>query len=373
MTEVPANLALRQTSPSRWIGFIVTLWGTFCCCVAAVQNAAGLLSLRFFLGCAEAGFLPGVVYYMTLWYHQREISMRISMFYVSIVLAGALGGVLSYAVSFMDGIRGLSAWRWLFLIEGLPTVMVGIAIFFVLPDSPQQSRWLSSSDKTRIEQHLQGTLEPTDVNLTSTWGAWTNGYTYVHALIMLSAGLPVYSISFLMSTVIRDLGYSNLSAQLLTIPPFLVAAVFMVTSSYTVDRTSNRAYPIALGLVISITGFILLATLDSSTGKYISLFLATVGPYNVSPINYAWLASNITSRSQRAVAIAIVTAVANISGVLAGQMYRQSEAPNYVASHIGNAVSLAVCLVTCLGLQYHQRHRSLPQPAAKPAVVNGTH
>ncbi|KAJ1930146.1 hypothetical protein IWQ60_000551 [Tieghemiomyces parasiticus] len=359
--SMPSNIMLKLTSPSLWLGFVVILGGTLCSCMAAVQSPAALLVLRFLLGGTQSGFQAGVVYYFTLWYHQSELPVRFSIFYAATMVAGAVSGLLAFAIGRMDGLANLASWRWLFLLEGLPLVILGLCFLF-LPNDPESSRWLDARDKAALvqhhgrpesgEKHTARSISRADIH-----AALTSPFTYLHSLILFCIVVPLGSISFLMSTVIHDLGFDDIQAQLFTVPPFLVAAVVMLVSCRLLSRTGEHGLHIALSAGIGALGFLLLAFLDSQAGKYAALFLAAIGSYSIIPVNLGWLTSNILNSSQRAVASAFVTALGNVSGVLAGQMYRKAEATRYLTSHVCNAGALLVILMVALTFRVFQQRQ----------------
>ncbi|KAJ1927774.1 hypothetical protein IWQ60_002633 [Tieghemiomyces parasiticus] len=443
MLEVPSNMALKLTSPSKWLGSIVLVWGALCACMAACSNATSVLVIRFLLGCAEAGFVPGVIYYLTLWYNPQAMGIRLGVFYLAPPAAGALGGLIAYGVSYMDGVRNLSAWRWLFLLEGIPTVLLAVVMICFLPDRPDspQTTWLTETERELYMQDIRGqlgemvrvpapasndsteltrpiitpaaappgiqnelTMLQSDLNSASSSNhgsiqsfdrhpappsvakrrsgtrhnfhlALTNPCTYLHGLLVFTVSMSIYSVSFLMSTIIRDLGFDNLEAQLLTIPPYAFAGIFLTINSYASDRTHRHGFHIGLAATVGMVGFILLAVLTSKGGEYAVLFLATLGPSAIIPINFTWLAVNIRHDGERSIATAMASSIGGFGGVVAGQMYRSSEAPRYIASHLGNAIILAIALITALVLDLmmrRRRHRSEAKAVAYESDTVGS-
>jgi MFS family permease len=150
LSELPSNLVIKRFKPSRWIAFITTSWGIIATCTGAVQSYAGLIVCRLLLGAVEGGLFPGCVIYLTLFYTKRELALRVGYLFVSAALAGGLGGLLAYGIGNLDGHAGLRAWRWIMIIEGLPTFVLGIAVWWWLADDPETAYYLTPAEKDLV-------------------------------------------------------------------------------------------------------------------------------------------------------------------------------------------------------------------------------
>jgi MFS family permease len=145
--EVPSNLVLKKFTPSRWIAFITTAWGLIATLTGITNSYGSLIACRVLLGVVEAGLFPGLNVYLTFFYTRHELALRVGYLFVSAAIAGALGGLLAYGIGHMDGVAGLSGWRWIMIIEGMPTFFLGIAAFFLLPNDAETAYFLSSEEK----------------------------------------------------------------------------------------------------------------------------------------------------------------------------------------------------------------------------------
>lgn len=145
--EVPSNLVLKKFTPRYWIAFITTAWGIIATLSGLVQSYGGLIACRVLLGAVEAGLFPGLAVYLTLFYTRHELALRVGYLFVSAAIAGALGGLLAYGIGHMDGVAGLHGWRWIMIIEGLPTLCLGVATFFLLPNDAQSAYFLNEAEK----------------------------------------------------------------------------------------------------------------------------------------------------------------------------------------------------------------------------------
>ncbi|KAJ3002852.1 hypothetical protein HKX48_002072 [Thoreauomyces humboldtii] len=239
--EIPSNLLLKKFGPSRWLGRIIAVWGCVALLQFVVKNAAGLLAIRFFLGVTEAGFLPGVTMYLTFFYRKEERAKRLAIIIAAAALSGAFGGLLAYGISFLDHHHGLRGWQWIFLLEGIPTIVAGILTFWVLPDFPDSpGRWLSPEEKLLAVARLDTTAtRSTDQNFNShEFGqVWKDWRTYFFMAVYICVTVPFYSMSYFLPTLVKGLGYTSLSAQLMSVPPFGLA--FFVVRLLLVNRSHS--------------------------------------------------------------------------------------------------------------------------------------
>ncbi|KAI5301507.1 hypothetical protein KEM56_001650 [Ascosphaera pollenicola] len=223
--EVPSNYLLKKLRPSRWIAFLMCSWGAVTAGLAGSHNFATVSALRFILGAAEAGLFPGFVFYLTFWYKNGERSLRVAIILASATLAGAFGGAIAYGVGHMNGIQGISAWRWLFIIEGLPSVASSLLILFFLPDYPETANWLTPEEKELAIRRLEG--EGSQGGQSMTWQdakeTLTNWPLYAHYILYFGISVPFSSLSLFTPSITAGLGYEGLQAQLMTVPPYAVA------------------------------------------------------------------------------------------------------------------------------------------------------
>ncbi|KAE9579220.1 hypothetical protein CGMCC3_g4650 [Colletotrichum fructicola] len=152
--EAPSNLALKVFSPNKWLGFLIIGFGSFCTGIGDANSFASVTVLRFFLGAFESGVFVGMIFYMSFWYRPEERAFRIAIFLGSATLAGAFGGVIAYGVGHMNGLCGLEGWRWLFIVEGVPSVVMGVAVFLFMPSYPESAKWLLNEEKSFQIQRL---------------------------------------------------------------------------------------------------------------------------------------------------------------------------------------------------------------------------
>ncbi|KAJ1925098.1 hypothetical protein IWQ60_004773 [Tieghemiomyces parasiticus] len=353
--EIPSNLALRRFGANRWLGRIGILWGSISMCTAAVSSFAGFFVLRFFFGVSEAGLFPGIVFYLTHWYTRREISARIAFFYISAALSSTMGGLLAFGFGHLDYVGGLRAWQWLFLIEGIPSVLLGVATWFYIPNSPAQASWLTPREKSYAHRRIA--LDYTDVGddrfeWSQFKAAVVDYKTWFYMFMFLGFLNPLYAMSLFQPTVIRDLGFSSWQAQLLTIPPSIVSAVWTVLCSIHSNRTGERGYHVAGPAVLGALGYVLLAIIPHGGGRY-AIICTLLSMYNASlPPTLGWLTNNLVGSTKAATATALVISFGNFSGVISGQFYRPGEAPRYITSHLLNMAFLIMVAILALTLRF---------------------
>ncbi|KAK5561295.1 hypothetical protein LTR46_000100 [Exophiala xenobiotica] len=316
--EVPSNLLLKRFRPSVWLPSIMVAWGTVMTLMGLVQNYHGLLIARIFLGIAESGLYPGVAYYLTMWYVTEELAFRQGLFFSAASMAGAFSGLLAYAISKMDGVGGYAGWRWIFILEGILTVVVAVVAFFFLHDFPDTANFLTVEERAWVVHRLkfQGSKK--------------------------SGRAIAESDHFEWKYVVRaDLGYTSTTAQLLTIPIYVSAAVLAILlcwlSDRAVKRGASRWVYIFVPMCAILVGFVM-AIAASATGSapgvvYAGIFIAVCGIYPAFPQNVTWIANNLAGSYKRAAGMAVQIGLGNLGGAFASNFYRAKDKPKFLLGH----------------------------------------
>ncbi|PMD66800.1 MFS transporter-like protein [Hyaloscypha bicolor E] len=359
--EVPSNYLLKKLSPSKLISFLMFSWGALTIGLGGVKSFGPLSGVRFLLGVFEAGLFPGVVYYLTFWYRTDERSIRIAFILASATLAGAFGGALAYTIGHMDGASGLAAWRWLFIIEGIPSCLSSILVYFILPDYPETAGWLSESEKALAVDRLREEGSH-GLGRSLTWAeakeTLTDYRLYAHYAIYFGISCPFSSLSLFTPSITAGLGFENLQAQLMTVPPYAVAYVVTILVSWSADYFNARALHSAIFATIGAVGFIASALLPATSyhSRYGCLILAASGAFSCIPSLLGWISSNMHTTAGAGLAIAL-----NISFGAPGQIagvwiYKANQAKGgYPIGHWTNAGLLLFVAVGCLGLLVYYR------------------
>ncbi|RFU32359.1 hypothetical protein B7463_g4001, partial [Scytalidium lignicola] len=356
--EVPSNYYLKKFTPSKWIAFLMLSWGALTMGLGGAKNYATVAAIRFLLGTFEAGLFPGFVYYITFWYRADERSLRVAYILASATVAGAFGGALAFAIGHMDYVSGLAAWRWLFILEGLPSCLSAFLIFFFLPDYPESATWLNEEEKAMAIERLRiqgshGDDPPfTWEMVKSTLLEWR---LYAHYLVYFCLNCPYSSLSLFTPSITAGLGYKNLEAQLMTVPPYAVAYVFTLAVAYSADRFNARALHCAGAALIGAIGFLVSGLLPahSYSARYGCLIVATCGSFGLIPPLLGWLSSNLHSTASAGLVIGINQmwgAPGQITGVW---IYKADQAAiGYPLGHFVNSAMLFTISVVSLALVF---------------------
>ncbi|CAD6593337.1 MAG: hypothetical protein ASARMPREDX12_007091 [Alectoria sarmentosa] len=366
--EVPSNYYLKRVGPSKWIAFIMFCWGVLTIGSSGVTNFSSLAVTRLLLGIFEAGMYPGLVFYLTFWYRPEERSLRIAIFLASASLAGAFGGSIAYAVGHMNGVAGLVAWRWLFILEGIPSCLLAIVILLVLPDYPESARWLNAEEKTLAADRMKscgskgGDKAMTWDDTKKTLIEWR---LYAHYLLYFLISAPFSSLSLFIPAIVSGLGYTSLNAQLMTIPPYAVAYVVTLLVSWSADRFNSRALHAAACALIAAVGFIGLATLPPDAylvgptlqcfpHRYGMLVMSSATVFASTPPLLSFLASNTHSTASTGLAVALNVTFGGGPGLLLGVwIYKPKDANGgYKVGNWVNAAFMLGILVICSGLRW---------------------
>ncbi|OTA97839.1 hypothetical protein M434DRAFT_89364 [Hypoxylon sp. CO27-5] len=366
--EVPSNILLKKLRPSRWLAFLMLCWGAITIGLGGVKNYGQMTGVRFLLGASEAGLFPGLVYYLTFWYKTDERSIRVAFILASATLAGAFGGAIAYGVGHMNRTRDLSAWRWLFMLEGIPSCLSAFLVWFFLPDWPERASWLSESEKDLAAQRLY--LEGAKGSAASmTWddvkATLTDWRLYGHYAIYFAVSLPFSSLSLFSPSIVAGLGFHDLEAQLMTVPPWAAAYVFQILMSWSADHFNARGYHCAAAALIGAAGFLASAVLpaDEYRGRYGCLIVGTAGAFACIPPMLGWLTSNMWSTASIGLAVALNVSIGAGLGQIPGVwIYKATEAERgYPTGHGVNCAMLFFVAFGALGLRYYygRRNRSL--------------
>ncbi|PGH04347.1 hypothetical protein AJ79_07128 [Helicocarpus griseus UAMH5409] len=341
--EVPSNILLAKFKrPSQYIGILTLGWGVVMTLTCVVKNFAGLVVARFFLGLFEAGFFPGAIWTVSRWYLPHETQTRIAIFYTASALAGAFSGLLAFGLAKLDGIGGIEGWRWIFLVEGAASVVLGIACFFVLVDTPALSTgWLEPEEVRFLELRLYAQRGRQVVDEKASKFDWKTLFSvlkdwqlYLQVLNFWSNAVPNYGLKFTMPQIIKNMGYTSANAQLLTIPPYFAGAISAYLSSLVADRFRWRMPPIVTGQVCVIVGFAILfakaAEIENNIPLcYFAVVLACIGFYPILPATNAWTLNNLAGERKRAMGIAFMISLGNCGGIPGSFIYIEKEKPKY--------------------------------------------
>lgn len=311
----------------------------------------------------RAGFFPAAVYLVGRWYPPSKTQTRVALFYCASAASGAFSGLLAAAIAKMDGLGGYEGWRWIFIIEGIATFLAGIATFWLLPDTPMLATWLSPNEKRYLEILHTSTrgriavIKREDDTRKTVISVLKEGHLYLQALVFAGAAIPLYGIKFTMPQIVRNMGFTSTTAQLMTAPPYIVGAIAALTSAWFADRLTWRM-PFLVGPMLILTaGFATIFAVSSDLSKnvapaYFSLFLVCGGIYPLLPGNQAWTSNNLAGPTKRGMGLGLMIMTGNLSGFVGSYIYIDGQKPTYP---VGYGVSLAIvacAILACLALEF---------------------
>lgn len=313
--EVPSNLILQRVGARIWIARIMIVWGIVSSTMMFIHSTTTFYLVRFFLGVAEAGFYPGVILYLTYWFPDKERAHTVALFATGTVIAGIIGSPLSGAILELHGTGGLDGWQWLFLLEGIPAVILGLIVIFVLPDRPQKAKWMSSAEKSWI----QARLDEEAVQLRNRAHfrlseAFLSGRIWLLCFIYFLLTVGIYGYEMWLPSIIKEFsGLSYSIVGLINAIPYLVAVVVMLITGYHSDRTGERRWHVAVAAFAAAAGFGFSAWLHNPYFALVALMVALVGLKSAMGPFWA-LSTTFLSGTAAAGGIALINSVGNLGG-----------------------------------------------------------
>jgi MFS transporter, ACS family, tartrate transporter len=314
--EVPSNLVLHRVGARRWIARIMISWGAISVAMMFVRTTLTFYILRFMLGAAEAGFFPGMIYYLSLWYPRAQRARAIAAFMTAVPLSGVIGGSLSGALLSLNGVSGLAGWQWLFLVEGLPAVLLlGVIVLVYLTDRPEAAQWLTPAERHWLANKLATERTAcTAAHPIGTLAALANPTVWQLGIIFLLAAIGFYGYSFWAPLIIKSLtGSSDLGVGLILGAISAVTIISMVLNSAHSDRTDERPLHVAIPLLISGAGFFGCAFLSEPGLALLSLALVPIGHCSAYGPFFS-MPTRFLTGAPAAAGIALVVTIANVGG-----------------------------------------------------------
>lgn len=314
--EVPSNLILHKVGAKIWLARIIIVWGFISIATLWVNSVASFYGLRFLLGVGEAGFFPGVIYYLTLWYPNARRTQTISVFLLAIPITGILGSLVSgWIMTVFENWHGLHGWQWLFIMEGIPAIFLGLMSFFVLSDSPSTATWLNDSEKTMLLDNLAAENSVDNQQDAGLKEILTLGRLWHLAVIYFLLVTGLYGISFWLPQIIRDFGTQDLILiGLLTAIPYAVAMVGMTLISIHSDKTQERYWHLIACAASTCLGFILTVSFEHALLPSLAAFsLATMSVLSSIAIFWSFPTALLSGRLA-AGGIALINSIGGLGG-----------------------------------------------------------
>jgi MFS transporter, ACS family, tartrate transporter len=321
LCDLPSSLILRLVGTRVWIARIMISWGVVSACMIWVSSPGSFYLLRFLLGVAEAGFVPGMLLYLTFWFPSHERARAVARFMTATSLAGVVGGPLSSALLKLNGVGGLSGWQWLFLFEGVPTMLVGISVLFVLKDGPDVADWLKPEERTwlkdelRKDQELYGAAQHHNLldafRLPAVWRL---------AVVYIIIQIGVYIVNLWMPLILSGLmrgegsGDASLIARYATVP-YLLAAICTVVVGWSSDRSNERRGHLAFCMALAAVGFAWAARAQSISVALCAMSVVAIGLWSTMGPFWA-LTTRMIGGAAAAGGVAVITTLGAVGGFL---------------------------------------------------------
>ncbi|KAL4864430.1 hypothetical protein BDV12DRAFT_201123 [Aspergillus spectabilis] len=365
LMQVPSNLLLNYMGrPSIYLGFFTVAWGLVSTLTSQVTSYGSIIACRFILGIVEAPFFAGVLFYLSKWYTKKELALRMSIFYSGSLLSGAFGNLIAAGIlDGMAGARGMSAWQWLYIIEGTITIFIGLVVAVVLPDFPETWRGIPEELKHVAIKRLAIEAAQADVDagggMSQMKGlklAFADVKTYVLAIAYLAiTGASGFQNFF--PSLTETLGYSRTISLLLVAPPYIFMVFYSMTHSFFSDRYETRFWFFIYPIPITIVGFVIFMTTDNFGARYFSFFLMNF-VFAQNATVYSWIAGAIPRPpAKRAAAYAFINSIGNSASIWTPYTYRDQDTPYYRPA-MGVCIALQV-IGACMALFMYFHLKSL--------------
>ncbi|KAK8132024.1 major facilitator superfamily domain-containing protein [Apiospora kogelbergensis] len=347
-----------------WTAIMAFGWGTCSILQATVRSFGGIMALRFLIGVFEAGFVPAVALYLTFFYHRREMGLRYGLFISFSPLASCFASALAYGI--VQAHTSIANWQLLFIIEGIPTIILAFVAWYYLPASPSQCRFLTARQNEIISQRaIKGRGQDTQqkLNFSQVFAAFYDYKNYMQAFIIFCLNTAFGSLPAYLPTILTSMGYTSVHAQGLSACPYITAYVVCVAMSMLSDKAGQRGIFVFVFCCIGAVGYILLATLESTGVRYFSTFLVCAGVFPAVALTFTWVTDNQGSSSKRGAGLAIFGMVGQCGPILGARIFPKSDGPYYAkgmwicAGVLLAAALMAVILSICLRLQNRHRDR----------------
>ena len=374
--ELPSNLLLEKFGARRWIARIMFTWGLLAAAMAFIPDIAQytgfspehvFYGLRILLGVAEAGFFPGIIFLLTLWFPGAYRARVIGYFMAAIPLSTVIGAPLSGLLLGMDGIAGFAGWRWMYLIEALPALLLSVVVLLYLTDRPADAAWLAGDERDwLVTRQAQERKQREAVRRYTVGQVLFDPRVLAIALIYFGANATNYGLSFFLPQIVKGFGLSNLQTGFVTSLPYVVGVIGMVLWGRHSDRTHERKWHVALALLIAAGGIAASTLLDDPILKMVSLSVAGFGIFSCLPVIWT-LPTAFLSGSAAAGGIAVVNSLGNLAGFFGpyAMGWIKDSTGSFAAGLLCLAVAGLVGMATVLLLRHDSALEQAPMAAAQ--------
>jgi ACS family tartrate transporter-like MFS transporter len=365
--EVPSNLILYRVGARLWIARVMVTWGLVSAASAFATGPHSFYVLRFLLGAAEAGFFPGIILYLNLWFPARHRAVAAAAFMAAAPLSTAIGSPISGALMQLPGFAGLSNWQWLYILEALPAVLLGFVVLYVLTDSPEKARWLAPDEQAWLVETLQAERAASDAHAGHTTGVWKtlrDPRVLALSLIYLGTSAGLYTLGLWSPLILRQFGFSPLATGWINSAPSLAAVAAMIGWARHSDRTLERTWHVVIPCVVACLGFVWAGTTQTAVGVILALMLVNIGISAAKAPLWA-MPSMFLSGAGAAAGIALINSIGNLGGFVGPFLigWLKDRWGSYAGGLYAVGAMLAVSAIVMLALSHQLGRRRPTQPS----------
>lgn len=348
--EVPSNVILEKVGARKWIARIMISWGIVSVAMAFTQGSLSFYVLRFLLGVAEAGFLPGMILYLTYWYPSARRARITGLFMAAVPLASAVGAPISGVIVSINEAMGLKGWQWLFILEGAPSILLGFAVLRFLPNGPATASWLSPSERQLIQDGLAADREPPRTER-ALWAALKDGRVLVLSIVYLGIVMGLYGVGLWLPQIVKAMGHTDRQVGYLLFIPYAVSAAAMLVWGRHSDAKGERVWHVALAAGLAAVGLVGSVLFPAPVTSLIALGVASIGIY--ATLGPFWpIPSRFLRGTAAAGGIALINAIGNLGGFagpyLVGWVRETTGSFNIAMLVLALAAAIAALLVLTL-------------------------
>ena len=351
---VPSNIVLSRVGARRWIAILMISWGIFSTCLMFTRTPAQFYLFRFLTGVAEAGFFPGMTYYFTQWFPGERRGQVMALFMAAVPLSGVFGGPISgwIMTTFNSGQMGLAGWEWLFLLYGIPTVLIGASVFWFMPNNYQGAKFLTDTEKQRIKEDLEAENKVKNVGCehNSTLGFLSSSWVWYFCVVYFFIEMGEYAIGFWMPSIIQNSGMENLNhVGLLSAIPYFVACIVMICVGRSADKRNERRWHLIVPMLVGMIGLVIAAHFSNNIIiSMIGLILATSGVLTALPMFWT-VPQALLGTAAAAGGLAMINSIGNLAGFvspyLIGWIKDATNSTDVALYIIGACVLVAALLI----------------------------
>jgi D-galactonate transporter len=317
LLETPSNLILVKVGARRWIARIMFTWGVLSAAMAFVSGETSFYIIRFLFGAAEAGFFPGILFFLTLYFPAAYRGRMVSMFMAAIPVSAVIGAPLSTSILYLNGFAGLHGWQWIFLFEGVPAMILSFVVLRYLTDRPADAHWLEPDERNwLVTRQAEERRQREAVHDMSVWQVLFNPRVLTLGIAGFGIAYSGYGVVYFLPQIVKQFGLTNMQTGLVSAIPFAVGAVGMLWYGKRSDRLMERRSHTCIAFMITALGLVATALLPSPTLRLVALCVASFGVYAVLPVFWA-MPTAFLSGAAAAAGIAYINSIANIAGFIA--------------------------------------------------------